>query len=286
MRSIWKGAISFGLVTIPVKLYSATESKDVRLRMLCPKHHAPIHEKRVCSEGGEELEWKELVRGAEVAKGEFVELEPEEIEAAKPESSTTIEIGDFVQAGEIDPIYFEKTYYLEPTDVGAKAFSLLRRALEETDRVALARVTIRTRERLATVRTYEETLALETMYWPDEIRSTGALDLPEGRERSVQAKELKMAQSLVDSLASRFDPTAYTDAYRASLEQLIEQKMRGEKRNAKRRKPEPKVIDLMEALQASVAEARGGPKGAEASSPKRRGPAKKREKPRGRSRAA
>lgn len=258
MRPIWKGAITFGMVTIPVKLYPATESKDVRLRMLCPKHHAPIQEKRICSEGGEELEWKELTRGVEVGEDQFVELEPEEIEAAKPESSTTVEIGDFVEAEQIDPIYFEKSYFLEPTDVGAKAFSLLRRALEETERVALARVTIRTRERLATVRTYDETLVLETMFWPDEIRSTGALDLPEGAEARVRPKELQMAESLVSSLADRFDPDAYTDAYRSALEELIEQKMRGETRKAKRRKPEPKVIDLMDALRASVADAKKG----------------------------
>jgi DNA end-binding protein Ku len=258
MRPTWKGAISFGMVTIPVKLYPATESRDVRLRMLCPRHLAPIQEKRVCSEGGEELEWKELTRGVEVGKGEYVELEPDEIDAAKPESSTTIEIGDFVEADQIDPIYFEKSYFLEPTDVGAKAFSLLRRALEETDRVALARVTIRTRERLATVRTYDGTLALETMFWPDEIRSTGALDLPEGEEAKVRPKELQMAESLVASLADRFDPDAYTDAYRTALQDLVERKMRGEARNVRRRRPEPKVIDLMEALKASVADAKKG----------------------------
>jgi len=257
MRSIWKGAISFGMVTIPVKLYSATESKDVRFRMLCRAHSAPIEEQRVCTEGGEELAWKDLVRGYEVSKGDFVILEPEEIDAAKPESGTTIDIGDFVEATEIDPIYFEKSYFLEPTEVGAKAFSLLKRALEETDRVALARVTIRTRERLATLRSYEDTLSLETMFWPDEIRSTGALDLPEGAEAKVRAKELEMARSLVESLADRFRPEAYTDAYRGALEELIERKMKGETRNVKRRKPEPKVIDLMEALQASVAEAKG-----------------------------
>lgn len=256
MRAIWKGAISFGLVTIPVKLYTATEPKDVRLRMLCAKHEAPIEEKRVCSANGEELAWEELVRGYEVAKGQFVVLELDEIEAAKPESSTTIDIGDFVKADEIDPVYFEKTYFLEPTDVGAKPFSLLKRALEETDRVALARVTIRTRERLAALRSYEDTLTLETMFWPDEIRSTGALDLPEAGDTRVRANELKMAQSLVESLADRFRPESYADAYRTALEDLIERKMRGEKRNVKRRKPEPKVIDLMEALKASVAESR------------------------------
>ena len=258
MRPIWKGAISFGMVTLPVKLYTATETKDVRLRMLCRKHEAPIQERRVCTEGGEELDWAELVRGYEVSKGEFVVLDPEEIDAAKPESSTTIDIGDFVEAAEIDAVYFEKSYFLEPTDIGAKAFSLLRRALLETDRVALARVTIRTRERLATLRTYEDTLIIETMFWPDEIRSTGALDLPEGGEAEVRPKELDMARSLVESLADRFDPSSYRDEYRAALEELIERKTKGETRNARRRKPEPKVIDLMEALQASIAGARGG----------------------------
>ena len=124
MRPTWKGAISFGMVTIPVKLYPATESKDVRLRMLCPRHLAPIQEKRVCSEGGEELEWKELTRGVEVGKDEYVELEPDEIDAAKPESSTTIEIGDFVEAQAIDPIYFEKSYFLELLRSGGVALCL------------------------------------------------------------------------------------------------------------------------------------------------------------------
>ena len=258
MRPIWKGAITFGMVTIPVKLYTATEQRDVRLRMLCAKHQVPIREKRVCTEGGEELAWDDLVRGFEVSKGEFVVLDPEEIEAAKPESSTTIDIGDFVESAEIDPVYFEKSYFLEPTDVGAKAFSLLKKALEETQRLALARVTIRTRERLATVRAYDGTLMLETMFWPDEIRSTGALDLPEGGAAKVRPKELGMARSLVESLAEKFRPEEYTDSYRVALEELIERKMRGEQRNAKRRKPEPKVVDLMEALQASVAGARRG----------------------------
>jgi len=257
MRPIWKGAISFGMVTIPVKLYSATQSRDVRFRLLHKDDGAPIEEKRFCTADGKEVAWDDLVRGFEVSNGEFVILDPEEIDEAKPESSTTIDIGDFVEATEIDPVYFEKSYFLEPTDIGAKPFSLLKRALDETERVALARVTIRTRERLATLRAYDGTLMLETMFWPDEIRSTGALDLPEGDEAKVRAKELQMARSLVQSLAEKFRPEAYTDTYREALEKLIEQKMRGEKRNARRRQPEPKVIDLMEALQASVAEARG-----------------------------
>jgi DNA end-binding protein Ku len=257
MRAIWTGAISFGMVTIPVKLYTATQPKDIRFRLLHKTDHAPIEEKRFCTADGKEVAWDDLVRGFEVSKGEYIVLEPEEIEAAKPESSTTIEIGDFVPAAEIDPVYFEKSYFLEPSQVGAKAFSLLRRALEETERLALARVAIRTRERLATLRPYEDTLMVETMFWPDEIRSTGGLDLPEGAEKTVRPKELKMAESLVASLADRFDPSAYTDTYRAALEELIARREKGEKRNAKRRRPTPKVIDLMEALQASVDASKG-----------------------------
>jgi DNA end-binding protein Ku len=258
MRAIWKGAISFGMVTIPIKLYAATEQRDVRFRLLHRADGAPIEEKRFCTEDGKEVAWEDLVRGYEVKKGEYVVLEPDEIEEAKPESGTTIEIGDFVSAEEVDPIYYEKSYFLEPTDVGAKAFTLMRRALEETDRIALARVTIRTRERLATVRTYEDALVLETMFWPDEIRSTGALDLPEGRSADVRSKELQMAEELVKNLSGRFEPSEYKDAYRAAIEDLIERKMSGERRNAKRRRPQPKVIDLMEALEASVKKARGG----------------------------
>lgn len=260
MRAIWSGAISFGMVTIPVKLYSATEPRDVRFRMLHRADGAPIEERRFCTADGKEVAWKDLVRGYEVSRGEFVILEPEEIEAARPPSGTTIEIGDFVPAGEIDPVYFEKSYFLEPSEVGAKAFSLLRRALEETQRLALARVTIRTRERLAVLRPYEDALMLETMFWPDEIRSIDALDLPQGAEQTVRPRELKMAEALVASLADRFDPTAYRDTYRASLEALIERKLRGETRNARRRRPEPRVIDLMEALQASVEASKAGPK--------------------------
>ena len=263
MRPIWKGAISFGMVTIPVKLYSATEQKDVRFRLLHKDDGAPIEEKRFCTADGKEVPWEDLVRGYEISKGEYVILDPEEIDAAKPESSTTIDIGDFVDAAEIDPVYFEKSYFLEPGEGGGKAFSLLKAALDETKRVAIARVTIRTRERLATVRAYDGTLILETMFWPDEIRSTKVLDLPEGAEGRVRDKELQMARTLVENLADRFRPEAYTDEYRTALEKLIAQKSRGEVRNARRRRPEPKVIDLMEALRASVAQSGkgGGKKG-------------------------
>jgi DNA end-binding protein Ku len=252
MRSIWRGAVSFGMVSIPVKLYSATEQKDVRFRLLHKTDGAPIKEKRICTADGQEVEWKDLVRGYEVGKGEYVILDPEEIDAARPESATTIEIGDFVKLTEVDPIYFEKSYFLEPTDVGAKPFMLLKRALEETGRTAVARVVIRSKERLALIRPYDDTLVLETMFWPDEIRSTGSLDVPEGDEAKVRSKELDMARSLVENLSDRFKPQEYRDEYRVALEELIARKLKGEQRSAKRRKPEPKVTDLMEALKKSV----------------------------------
>ena len=252
MRPIWRGAISFGMVTIPVRMYSATEEKDVRFRLLHRDDHAPIVEKRFCSVENKEVGWDDLVRGFEVSKGEFVVVEPAEIDEVKPESANTIDIGDFVDLEEIDPIYFEKSYFLEPDDVGAKPFSLLKRALEETGRIAVARVTIRSKERLATIRAYDGTLALETMYWPDEIRATGGLDLPQEGSSKVSPRELDMARTLVENLSAKFRPEEYTDRYRIALQELIERKIAGEKRNARRRQPEPKLVDLMAALEASV----------------------------------
>jgi DNA end-binding protein Ku len=258
MRPIWKGTISFGMVTIPVKLYTATEDKDIRFRLLHKKDGSPIEEKRFCIKENKEVAWDDLARGYEVSKGEFVVLEPEEIEEAEPETAHTVEIGDFVELEEIDPIYFEKSYFLEPDGVGAKPFNLLRQALEDTGRVAVAKVAIRTKERLATIRVYDGTMVLETMYWPDEIRSTKTLDVPEGAKAAPSPKEQQMARSLVQNLSDRFRPEEYKDRYRIALQELIERKMKGETRNARRRKPEPRVIDLMAALEASLRESREG----------------------------
>ncbi|HEX8939862.1 MAG TPA: Ku protein [Candidatus Limnocylindrales bacterium] len=257
MRSIWKGAVSFGMVTIPVKLYGAVEDRDIRLHLLHATDLAPIQEKRFCTAEDVEVPWADVVRGYEVAKGEYVAITPAELEEVAPESAHTIEIGDFVELEEIDPVYFEKSYFLEPEDVGAKPFLLLKQALDETGRIAVARVTIRTKERLATVRVYDATLVLETMYWPDEIRPTSQLDLPdEGGRTAPSSHELQMARSLVENLSTRFDPASYQDRYRLALQELIERKTKGEARNARRRKPAPRVTDLMAALQASVEQAR------------------------------
>ncbi len=258
MRPIWKGAISFGMVTIPVKLYTATEDRDIRFRLLHRDDQSPIQEKRWCIAEDKEVAYEELVKGYEISKGEFVVIEPEEIEAAAPETANTIDIGDFVELEEIDPIYFEKSYFLEPVDIGAKPFNLLKQALAETSRVAVAKVAIRNKERLATIRVYDGTMVLETMFWPDEIRSTEQLDVPAEGRAAPGGRELQMARSLVENLSARFRPDQYQDRYRQALQELIERKIRGETRNAKRRKPEPKVVDLMAALEASLDAARGG----------------------------
>jgi DNA end-binding protein Ku len=249
------------MVTIPVKLYSATEQKDVRFHLVHKKDGARIIEKRFCSEEDKEVSWDEIGKGYEVSKGEYVVMDREEVDEAGgkvTDDAHTIDIGDFVEIEEIDPIYFEKSYFLEPIDVGAKPFNLLRRALEETGRVAVAKVAIRSKERLATLRVYDDTLALETMYWPDEIRSTDELDLPGGKKVAPAPREVGMARTLIESLASHLDPDQYKDEFRGALLDLIERKMKGERRSAKRRKPEPKVVDLMEALQASLATAKAG----------------------------
>jgi len=270
MRPIWKGAISFGLVSIGVKLYAATEQRDMRFHLLHREDGGRIEMKRVCTLDGREVGWDDLVRGYEVSKGEYVILDPEEIEDAKPDSATTIEVGDFVELDEIDPIYFEKSYFLEPTDIGAKPFALMKQALQETGRIAVARVVIRSKERLATVRAYDDTLVLETMFWPDEIRSTGTLDLPEGQKNQVRPKELQMARSLVESLSGRFDPSAYRDEYRLALEQLIQRKMKGEQRASRRRRPALKVTDLMDALRASLEKSQGKKRRPASGSPAKR----------------
>jgi DNA end-binding protein Ku len=260
MRSIWSGAINFGMVTIPVKLYSATEERDVTFHLVHRTDGARIVEKRFCSAEDKEVAWEDIARASEV-DGKYVVVDPDEIDEVAPEVTRTIEIGDFVEIEEIDPIYFQKSYYLEPTDVGAKPFHLLRRALSETGRVAVARVALRNKERLATVRVYQETLALETMYWPDELRSISELDLNAGKTR-LETREVEMAQQLIDNLSAHFDPDKYQDRYRLALQELIERKVKGEKRAAKRRKPEPKITDLMEALQASLDASRSAKAGA------------------------
>ena len=253
-RPIWKGAISFGMVSIPVKLYSATEEKDVRFNQLHEKDNSRIRQKTFCAEEDIEISRDEIVKGYEVSPGRYVVMEEGDFENVPIATTRTIEITDFVNLHDIDPILYQKTYYLEPDDVGMKPFALLMAALRSTERVAIAKVAMRQKEQLCTLRLYENTIALETMFYSDEIRSTEELSAP-GKDVKVTDRELKMAESLVEMLTSDWDFEQYKDNYREALLTIIRAKADGQVVEAPA--PEPaKVTDLMEALRASVEDAR------------------------------
>jgi DNA end-binding protein Ku len=248
-RSIWKGAVSFGMVSIPIKLYTATEEKDVAFHMLHKADGVRIKQQRYCPEDDAVIEWNDVARGYEIAPEQYVIMEPEDFEKVPIDTTRTIEITDFVPAAQIDPIYYQKTYYLEPDKVGGKPFALLREVLKGSELVALAKITLRQKEQLCTLRVYQNTIALETMLYADELRSAADLDIPE--DISVNEKELAMAKSLVDMLTGEFEPEKYHDNYREALLELIERKAEGQEIT----RPVPvagKVTDLMEALRASI----------------------------------
>ncbi|MER1956861.1 MAG: Ku protein [Solibacillus sp.] len=255
MHTVWKGSISFGLVNIPVKLHAATENKDVKLRQLHKECHTPISYKKVCEGCQKEVKDEEIVKAYEYTKNKFVILDEEDLENIRKEAEDkAVQIIDFVKLEEIDPIYFEKTYYLSPDTTGAKAYVLLRKTLEESGKIGIAKITIRAKEQLAIVRVYKNTLVMEVIHFPDEVRD--AKDVPNipGVETVVQ-KELETALMLVDQLTTEFDPTKYTDDYRTALMQLIEAKQAEGNGtvtvNDKRPLPD-NVTDLMSALQASL----------------------------------
>lgn len=252
-RAIWKGAVSFGMVNIPIKLYTATEEKDVSFNLLHKKDGVRIKQQRYCPEDDAVIEWNDVARGYEIGPDEYVIMEPEDFEKVPVDSTHAIEITDFVPAGQIDPIYYQKTYYLEPDKTGGKPFALLREVLKDSKLIALAKVTLRQKEQLCTLRVYDNTIAMETMLYADEIRATEDLELPEDIE--IGERELTMAKSLVEMLTGDFEPDKYHDNYREALLELIERKAEGQE--IKRPKPVAgKVTDLMEALRASVENAR------------------------------
>lgn len=265
-RALWKGAVSFGLVTIPIKVFTATDEKDVSFNMLHKTDNARVRQQRVCSEDGDILEMSDIVKGYEIAPGQYVTLDADDFDKVPVNTTHTIEITDFVPADQIDPIYYQKTYYLEPDKIGAKPFALLKAVLTDSKLVALAKVTLRQKEQLCTLRVYENTIAMETMFYADEIRSTEDIDVP---SLDLSENELKMAKSLVDMLTGDFDPEKYDDNYREALLELIEQKSQGQEIT----RPAPvagKVTDLMEALRASVEAARKGRAGDAAPEPEER----------------
>lgn len=256
MRAIWKGSISFGLVNIPIGLYTATRKEDISFRQLREGDLSPIRYKRVAEADGEEVPWEKIVKGYEYEKGQFVVVTDEDFEKAAPEASQTIDITDFVELQEIDPIYFDKPYYLEPQKGGKKAYALLRETLKETGRVGIAKVVIKTREHLAAVKPKGETLVLELMHFPEEVLDAGGLDVP--REESLGKKEMEMAKTLVETMSDKWKPEKYKDEYRAKLIELIEDKVARGGEEMPARKAAPKkatnVVDLVEVLQRSLAE--------------------------------
>jgi len=266
-RAIWSGAVSFGLVSVPVKLYPATEQKDVQFHQFKEGTGQRIRHKRVAEDSGREVAYEDIVKGYEVDKGEFVIVTPEELEGVAPERTRTIEIEDFVDLADIDPIYFEKTYYLAPSgEAGAeKAYALLRKAMEEEGMVAVGRFVMRTKEYLAAIRPMGKVLALETMFFPDEVRSVDEVENVPVR-RQVSDRELKMARQLVGSMATEWDPTRYGDTYRERVLKLIRDKAKG-KEVVLAEAPKPaKVADLMEALRQSIEATKRGVRPAEAAS--------------------
>ncbi len=258
LRSVWRGAISFGLVHIPVKLYTATEDRDVHFRLLHEVCGTPVRYRRVCETCNREVENKELVTAFEYDRGQFVVVTEEEKEAIPLPQTRMIQILDFVSLADIDPIYYAKTYYLEPAEGGLKAYTLLRSAMESTSRAAVAKVVLRSKESLAAVRVYGPALAMETMFFPDEIRTPEALT-GIGEDVAFHQNELEMASTLIGNLSAEFEPAKYTNEYRRALLKVIEDKVAGRELV---RAPEPereRVIDLVEALRRSVEMTAGHP---------------------------
>jgi DNA end-binding protein Ku len=257
-RAIWSGAISFGLVNIPVKLYSAVSKKTVRFHQIDAESGGRVRQKRVGPDG-EEIAYEQIVKGYEIGPDRYVTITPEELEALEPQKTRTIDIEDFVDLEQIDPIYYDHPYYLAPDTGAAKAYRLLVDAMEDSGKVAVARVVLRSKEHLVAIRPREGALAMETMLFADEVIPADSLEELAAADGDVQTsdRELAMANQLIDSLASDFEPEKYRDEYRERVLDLIERKAQGETIVIEEPEAEPeKVPDLMAALEASIAGAK------------------------------
>jgi DNA end-binding protein Ku len=251
MRSIWKGAVSFGLVTIPVAMYTATENRTPKFKQLRESDHSAIRYKRVAESDGEEVDFADIVRGYEVETGKYVVFTDDELEAASPDSGAKlVDVVQFVDADEVDAIFYQKTYYLAPEKTGIKAYKILVDALTDADKIALAKVSIREKQHMAALRVANGVLVMETMFWPDEIRQPEFEELE--TEVEIRPEEMAMAKSLIDNLTRSFEASDWVDTTREAVEELAAKKVAGEEIVAPEA-PEPtKVIDLLEALKASV----------------------------------
>jgi DNA end-binding protein Ku len=275
-RSMWSGAISFGLVNVPVKLFSAVSRKTVRFHQLNGDTGNRIQQKRVDPETGEEVSYEQIVKGYELTRDRYVVINPDELDALDPEKTRTIDIEDFVDLDDIDPVYYDHPYYLVPDTGATKAYGLLLNAMKESGKVAIARVVLRSKEQLVAIRPADDVLMMETMIFADEVVPPEELDgLPEAKELKASERELKMAQQLIDSLSSEFDPAKYHDEYREKVLELIERKAQGEEIAVQPEAPQPaKVPDLMAALEASLAAVKGDPE-PDGDAPKKKSSAKK-----------
>jgi len=276
-RAIWKGSISFGLVNIPIALYPATRREELKFRLLRKSDLSPVNYKRVAEKDGREVSWDQIVKGYEYEKGKYVVLKDEDFQRVDLEATQTVDIKDFVDQEEIDPMFFYKPYYLEPQKGGDKAYALLRDSLKDTNKVGVAKVVIKTRQYLAGVKPEDGVLVLELMHFADELADPEKLHLPKKME--VGKREMNMAKSLIDSMASKWEPDKYKDDYREALMDVIEEKVEagGKEIEEKPRKaPKPtKVIDLVSVLQKSLEQTGGKKKATAKSRKKQKQPAKK-----------
>ncbi len=276
-RAIWKGSISFGLVNIPIALYPATRREELKFRLLRKSDLSPVNYKRVAEKDGKDVSWDQIVKGYEYEKGKYVVLKDEDFERVDLEATQTVDIQDFVDQEEIDPMFFYKPYYLEPQKGGDKAYTLLRDALKDSNKVGIAKVVIKTRQYLAGVKPEDGTLVLELMHFADELADPEKLHVPKKTE--VGKREMNMAKSLIDSMSSKWNPEKYKDDYREALMEVIEEKVEagGKEIEEKPKKaPKPtKVIDLVAVLQKSLEQTGGKKKATGKSGRKQKQPAEK-----------
>jgi DNA end-binding protein Ku len=277
-HAIWTGSINFGLVTIPVKLYSAIREHELHFNYLHKKDLGRIRYERVCSVDGQKVGWSDIVRGFPYGKDEYVVVSDEDLKRASPEAARSVDIVEFVNAGEIDPILFDVPYYLAPERAGRHAYAVLREALDQTGKVGIARVVLRAREHLAALKPEGSALVIAMMHWADEVVAPTDLDVP--KDTKAGAAEMKMAKMLIDTMSSTFDPSGFQDRYREDLMKLIEAKAEGRRapRAAGRPRAATNVVDLARVLEESLAEQRERRAHGETTRPARSGrhPAKKR----------
>ncbi len=277
MRAIWKGSISFGLVNIPIALYTATKTEDLKFRLLRSKDLSPVNYKRVAEVDGKEVSWDEIVKGYEYEKGKFVVIKDEDFKRVDIEATQTVDILGFVNLEEVNPVFFHKPYYMEPQKGGDRAYVLLRDALKETGKIGIAKVVIKTRQHLAAVKPQDDGLMLELMHFANELKDVDEFKRPSAAK--IAKKELDMAKALIDSMTEKWNPEAYKDEYREALEEMIEQKIEhgddATPAKAPAKKKPTNVIDLVEVLQQSMREGSRKKKDKGGDKEKKHAPAKK-----------